>query len=61
MKAIFKYNVNVKYSSKDWKGGYNIMNFLLLDIYLNEKGLNNIFKDHHIVAQISTMAVGYDE
>ena len=61
------YNANTKYSIKDLKGGHNNINFSLLDIYLDEKGpsvkiqLSNIFKDHHIVAQTSTTAVGYDE
>ena len=67
MNTIFSYNVNAKYSTKDLKGGYNSINFSLLDIYLDEKGpsvkiqLLNIFKDHHIVAKRSTAAVGYDE
>ena len=63
---IFKYNVNARYSTKDLKGGYNSINFSLLDIYLDEKRpsvkiqFSNIFKDHHIVAQTSPPAVGYD-
>ena len=67
MNTIFSYNANAKYSTKDLKGGHNNINFSLLDIYLNEKGpsvkiqLLNIFKDHHIVAQTSPTAVGYDE
>ena len=67
MSTIFKYNVNAKYSTKDLKGGYNINNFSLLGVYLDEKGpsvkiqLSNIFKDRHIVAQPSPMTVGYDE
>ena len=67
MNAIFKYNANVKYSTKDLKGGYNSNNFSLLDVYLVEKGpsvkmkLSNIFKDHHIVAQPGPTTVGYDE
>ena len=57
MNAIFKYNVNAKYSTKDLKGGYNSNNFSLLNVYLDEKGpsvkiqLPNIFKDHHIIAK----------
>ena len=67
MSTIFSYNRNAKYSTKDLKGGYNSTNFLFLDVYLNEKGpfvkiqLLNIFKDHQIVAQRSSTAVGYDE
>ena len=38
MNAIFKYNANAKYSTKDLKGEYNNINFSLLDIYLEEKG-----------------------
>ena len=59
MNAIFSYNYNAKYSTKDLKGGHNSINFSLLDIYLDEKGpsvkiqLSNIFKDHYIVAQTS--------
>ena len=37
MDKIFKYNANAKYSTKDLKGGYNSNNFLLLDVYLDEK------------------------
>ena len=39
----------------------------MLDVYLDEKGtsiknqLPNIFKDHHIVAQLTPTAVGYNE
>ena len=57
MNAIFKYNVNAKYSTKDLKGGYNSNNFSLLNVYLDEKGpsvkvqLPNIFKDHQIIAK----------
>ena len=67
MNTIFKYNVNAKYSTKDLKGGYNSNNFLLLGVYLDEKGpsvkiqLPNIFKDHHIVAQPKPAMAGYDE
>ena len=67
MNTIFSYNANAKYSTKDLKGGYNNINFSLLDIYLDEKGpsvkiqLSNIFKDHRIVAKPSSPSVGYDE
>ena len=67
MTTIFKYNANAKYSTKELKGGYNIHNFSLLGVNLDEKGpsvkiqLSNIFKDHHIVAQPSPTTVGYDE
>ena len=67
MNTIFKYNANVKYSTKDLKGGYNSNTFSLFDVYLDEKGpsvkiqLPNIFKDHHIVAQPKPTTVGYDE
>ena len=37
MNKIFKYNANAKYSTKDLKDVYN-SNFLLLGIYLDEKG-----------------------
>ena len=61
------FDANVKYSTKDLKGGRKNINFSLLDIYLHEKGpsvkilLSNIFKDHHIVAKPSTTSAGYDE
>ena len=67
MNPIFRYNSNAKYSTKDLKGGYNSNNFSLLDVYLDEKGpsvkiqLMNIFKNHHIVPQLSLVAVGFDE
>ena len=67
MNTIFKYNASAKYSTKDLKGRYNINNFSLLGVYLDEKGpsvkiqLSNIFKDHHIVAKPSPTTVGYDE
>ena len=54
-------------SEKDLKGGYNSNNFSLIDMYLDGKGpfvkiqLLNIFKDHHIVAKPSPIAVGQDE
>ena len=66
MNTIFKYNANARYSAKDLRGGYNSNNFSLLDVYLGEKGpfvkiqLQNIFKDHHIVAKSSPTTVGYD-
>ena len=64
MNTIVKYNVNAKYSTKDLKGVYNSNNFLLLNIYLDEKGpsakiqLPNIFKDHHIVAKAKPTTAG---
>ena len=67
MNTVFKYNVIAKYSTKDSKGGYNSINFSLLDVYLDEKGtsvniqLLNIFKDHHIVAEPTTTTTGYDK
>ena len=67
MNTIISYNANAKYSTKDLKGGYNNINFSLLNMYLDEKGpsvkiqLLNIFKDHHIVAQLSTTSKGYDK
>ena len=57
MNAIFKHNVNAKYSTKHLKGGYNSNNFSLLNVYLDENRssvkiqLPNIFKDHHIIAK----------
>ena len=67
MNTIFKSNANAKYLTKNLKGGYNNINFSLLDVYLDEKGpsvkiqLSNIFKGHHIVAKSSTTTVVYDE
>ena len=67
MNTIFSYNVKANYSVKDLKWGYNNINFSLLDICLDEKWPPvkmqplNIFKDRHIVAKPSTMAVGHDE
>ena len=67
MNLIFKYKANTKYLTKYLKGGYNSNNFLLLNLYLDEKGPSvkiqppNIFKDHHIVAQPTPTTVGYDE
>ena len=52
-------NGNVKYLSKGLKDGYDIINFSLLDVCLNEGGrsvkiqLLNIFQNHHIVAKSS--------
>ena len=67
MNTIFSYIANAKYSTKDLKDSHDSINFLLLDICLDEKGpsvkiqLSNIFKDHYIVAKPSTTSVGYDE
>ena len=67
MNTIFKYDTNVKYSTKDLKGRYNNINFSLVNVYLDEKGpsvkiqLSSIFKDHQIVAKPSTTSVGCDE
>ena len=55
MDTILKYNANAKYLTQDLKGAYNSSNFLLLDMYLDEKApsvkiqLPNIFKDHCII------------
>ena len=60
----YEHNANVKYSTKDLKGGHNSNNFSLLDVYLDEKGtsviiqLPNIFKDHHIVAKLKPTTAG---
>ena len=54
MNTIFKCNANVKYSTKDLKGGYNSNNFSLPKVYLDEQGpsvniqLPTIFKDHKL-------------
>ena len=67
MNTIFSYNAHAKYSTKDLRCGHNSISFSLLNIYLDEKRLSvkiqlsNIFKDNHIVAKLSTTAVGYDE
>ena len=67
MNRVFKYNINAKYLNKDLRGEYNGSDFLLLDVYLNDKApsvkikLLNIFKDHHNVAKLNVTAVGYDE
>ena len=67
MNTIFKYNANAKYFTKDLKDSYNSNNFVLLDVYLNEKGssvkiqLPNIFKDYNTVAQPTLTTAGYDE
>ena len=64
MNTIFKYNANAKYSTRDFKGGYNSNYFSLLDVNLDEKKtsvkiqLPNIFKDHHIVAQPKPTTAG---
>ena len=64
MNTIVKYNVNAKYSTKDLKGVYNSNNFLLLNKYLDEKGLSvkiqlpNIFKNHQIVAKPKPTTAG---
>ena len=64
---IFKYNASAKYSTKDFKGGYNSNKISVPDVYSDEKGpsvriqLPNLFKDHRIVAQPTPTAVGYDE
>ena len=63
---IFKYNANAKYLTQDLKGCFNSKNFSLLNIYLDEKGtsvkiqLQNVFKDHHILAQATPTTVGYN-
>ena len=47
------------------EGGYTDNNFLVLDVYLNEKGPSlkiqwlNISKDHHIVAYSRPTAIDY--
>ena len=67
MNPIFKHNIHKKYSTKDLKGRHNTSNYSLLDVYLNEKGpsvkiqLLNVFKNNHIVGQLSPRAVGFDE
>ena len=67
MDPTFKYIDNVKYSTKDLKGGYNGNDFLVLDVYLNKEGppakiqLPNIIKYHHIVPPLSITTIGYDE
>ena len=67
MNTIFKYNANVKYSTRDLRGRHNSNNFSLLGLYLNENGpsvkiqLPNIFKDHHTVAKPSLTTLDYDE
>ena len=64
MDTIFKYNANAKYLTKDLKGAYNSSNFLLLDVYLDEKGpsvkiqLPNIFKDHCIIPKLKPTIAG---
>ena len=67
MNTIFKYNANVRYWTKDLKGGYNGKKFSLSDVNLDEKEisvkiqLENNFKDHHIVAQPIPITIGYDK
>ena len=67
MNTIFKYNANVKYSTKDLGSGHNSNNFSLPDVYLDEKGssvkiqLPSILKDHHIATKPSPTTVGFDE
>ena len=54
--AIFKYNSNRKYLTKDIKTGYNSNSFSELYVYLNVKRsfikiqLLNILENHQIVA-----------
>ena len=49
-----------------FEGGYAGNDFSVLDVYLNEKTqavkihLLNIFKDHHIVAELDPTAIDYD-
>ena len=38
MNTIFKYNANSNYYTKYLKVGYNSNKFLLLEVYLDEKG-----------------------
>lgn len=63
---IFKYNGNAKYLTKDLKGGYTVNNLSALEVYLNEKELSvkiqlqNVFKDHYVVAYLRPTAMGYD-
>ena len=58
-------NGNEKYSAKDLKGGYNGNDFLLLEVYRNEKvssikiQLLIVLKDHHIVTKAGHTTVGY--
>ena len=65
MNRIFRYNTNAKYSTKDLQDGHKNIIFLLLDIDLDQKGpsvkiqLSHVFKDHQIVAKLSTTAVSY--
>ena len=64
MNPIFKYS-NAKNLTKDLKGGHNVNDFSLLNVYLRtickNPAAEYIFKCHHIVAQVSLMTVGYDE
>ena len=58
-------NGNGKYSVEDLKGGYNSKDFLLLEVYRNEKvssikiQLLIVLKDHHIVTKAGHTTVGY--
>ena len=38
MSPILQYNCNAMYSTKYLKGGYNGNDFLILNLYLKEKG-----------------------
>ena len=52
-KVLAIFHKNVKYSTKNLKGGYTGNDFLVLHLYLNEKGpsanvqLLHSFTDHH--------------
>ena len=58
-------NGNEKYSAEDLKGGYTGNDFLLLEVYRNEKvssikiQLLIVLKDHHIVTKAGHTTVGY--
>ena len=58
-------NGNGKYSAEDLKGGYTGNDFLVLEVYRNEKGssmkiqLMIVLKDHHIVTKARPTTVGY--
>lgn len=58
-------NGNGKYSVEDLKGGYTGNDFLLLEVYRNEKvssikiQLLIVLKDHHIVTKAGHTTVGY--
>ena len=57
MNTIFSYDANAKYSAKYLKGGPNNINFLLLYIYLDEKGPSVKF-NFHISLKITTLWQG---